>query len=465
MSIIIPANTLAAGGFDVDNSARFNTASSDDLRRTFSSGNRKTWTWSSWIKRATLGANQSLFSCHTGDSDTAQLDLKFDAEDTISYEGKSTVLKTTSRVFRDVSAWYHIMFVLDMTQATASNRMKFYVNGVLETSFATDNTPARNTDLGINQNSQHAIGMKDRNTDAFFGGYLAETVFINAAALAPTDFGEFDDSGIWKPIDVSGLTFGTNGFYLNFQTSAELGDDVSGNTNDFSETNLTAIDQSTDTCTNNFATMNPLDNFYAASTFSQGNLNVDMATSGNETFNTSTIGVSSGKWYVEIDHPDASAKPMTGITSHTHTAIGDVLGHNNSYAYKGENGSIFIDNSNGSYGATYGNDDIIGIALDLDNNKLYFSKNGSFQNSGDPTSGSTGTGAVSIDDPASTILGAYFFAAGKRHSDNNEVSWNFGSPNHSISSGNADGNGYGDFEFAVPSGYFALCTKNLAEYG
>mgnify|MGYP003674523243 FL=1 len=469
MPLILPGNVgsaTAATGFNVANSARFNTASSDDLRRTFSSGDRKTWTWSSWIKRATLGANQSLFSCHTGDSDTAQLDLKFDAGDTISYEGKSTVLKTTSRVFRDVSAWYHIMFVLDMTQATASNRMKFYVNGVLETSFATDNTPARNTDLGINQNSQHVIGMKDRNTDAFFGGYLAETVFIDAAALAPTDFGEFDDSGIWKPIDPSGLTFGTNGFYLNFQTSAELGDDVSGNTNDFSETNLTAVDQSIDTCTNNFATMNILDNFFAGSTFSQGNLNVDMTTSGVETFNTSTIGVSSGKWYAEVLHPDASSKPMVGISHAIPIAIGNVLGNSGfGYAYMGEDGQVKAEGSNGAYGATYGNDDIIGIALDLDNNKLYFSKNGSFQNSGDPTTGSTGTGAVAITAAASTGTGTYFFAAGKRHSDNNEVSWNFGSPAHAISSGNTDANGFGNFEYAVPSGYFSLNTKNLAEYG
>jgi len=455
MPFIIPANTLAASGFEVANSARFNTASSDDLRRTFSSGNRKTWTWSSWIKRATLGANQSLFSCHTGDSDTAQLDLKFDAEDTISYEGKSTVLKTTSRVFRDVSAWYHIMFVLDMTQATASNRMKFYVNGVLETSFATDNTPARNTDLGINQNSQHAIGMKDRNTDAFFGGYLAETVFINAAALAPTDFGEFDDSGIWKPIDVSGLTFGTNGFYLNFQTSAELGDDVSGNTNDFSETNLTAIDQATDTCTNNFATMNPLDNFYAGSTFSEGNLNLVMADSPT-TWNTSTIGVSSGKWYFEVKElaEGASGSSQVGVADRPTVAADEELGGiATTFAYT-SNGRFRTGGSQTAADkATWGVNDVIGIALDMDASPatVTFTKNGS--------------AAGSTQNLTATGTGFYFLAIGAWVDGSVTFSANFGSPAYSESGGNSDGDGFGNFKTAPPSGHFALCTKNLAEYG
>ena len=437
MSLIIPANTLASGGFAIDNSCRFNIASSDDLRRTFSSGDRKTWTWSSWIKRATLGANQSLFSCHTGDSDTAQLDLKFDSGDTISYEGKNTVFKTTSRVFRDTSAFYHIMFVLDMTQATASNRMKFYVNGVLETSFATDNTPARNTDLGINQNSQHAIGMKDRNTDAFFGGYLAETVFINAAALAPTDFGEFDeDSGIWKPIDVSGLTPSTNGFYLDYKDSSSLGNDVYGS-NNFTVSNLTAIDQSTDTCTNNFATMNPLDNFYAGSAFSEGNLKI---VSGSNPYaaNSATIGLSKGKWYWEIKVSSTSNEDMIGIRGDQTTSDADYLGSSAyDYAYNSANGKIYNNGSNVSYGATYGTNNIISIALDLDSstNTITFYKDGASQ------------GASNITNVSSTTFGLYFpslsdFVGG----GSGTYEANFGSPPYAISSGNADGDGYGNFE-------------------
>ena len=475
MSLIIPANSAsAAGGYEVANSLRFNDGSTDFLNHTHNAvtSTRKN-TFSVWIKRSLLTSYMYIISTKNG-SGTNRDGIAFSGSDQIDIRynaGSSSPIRlTTNRLFRDVSAWYHIVVAVDTTQGTAANRIKLYVNGVQETSFATANYMDQNYDFALNAKTDQAtaIGVDGRlDTGSLFDGYMAEFVALDGSQNAPTDFGEFDeDSGIWKPIDPSGLTFGNAGFYLDFENSGALGADVSGNSNNFTVNNLTAIDQSTDTCTNNFATMNPLDNFFAGSTFTEGNTTVDMTTSGVETFNTSTFAVSSGLWYAECKLIDSSSKPMIGVSHSIPIAIGNVLGNSGfGYAYMGEDGQVKAEGSNGAYGATYGNDDIIGIALDLDNNKLYFSKNGSFQNSGDPTTGSTGTGAVAITAAASTANGHYFFAAGKRHSDNNEVSWNFGSPAHAISSGNTDGDGYGNFEYAVPSGYYSLNTKNLAEYG
>ena len=177
-------------------------------------------------------------------------------------------------MYRDVSAWYHIVVAVDTTQGTASNRLKLYVNGEQITSLQASSYPSLNFDTLINNNNAHYIsGAVDTTYGTRrFDGYMAEVCFIDGTALDPTSFGEFDeDSGIWKPISVSGLTFGTNGFYLDFEDSAALGDDVSGNGNNFTVNNLTAIDQTTDTPTNNFATLNPLNNYWSAATFSEGN--------------------------------------------------------------------------------------------------------------------------------------------------------------------------------------------------
>ena len=307
---------------------------------------------------------------------------------------------------------------------------------------------------------------------------MAEVCFCDGQAYAASDFGEFDEDSptIWKPKKVSTLTFGSNGFYLDFEDSDNLGDDESGNTNDLTETNLAAADQATDTPTNNFATLNSLEVVLSASgaTLAEGNLKSSMAATGYYGIH-STFGASNGKWYAEFkatSHASGTAWYHIGVqadqlkegTWGTGHAVGSAA---SAYAYVGGDGNKYYEGSNASYGNTYDAGDIIGIALDLTNNKLYFAKNGTWQNSGDPTSGATGTGAISITDPASTSLGAYLFACGKA---SNTVAFvieaNFGGcPAFSISSGNADGNGYGNFEYAPPSGYLALCTKNLGSDG
>jgi len=468
MSIIIPANTLATGGFEVANSARFNNPSSDYLNKSFGNGNRKTFTISAWVKRSNIAGVDPIFSRYTADSDAGFLGLYINSNAKLNFTGWNTVYITTNRLFRDLSAWYHIVLAVDTTQSTNTNRWKLYINGVQETSFATAAYPNQNTDLAINQNVAHMVGRYSGN---YLAGYMSEVVFIDGLALAPDQFGEFDeDSGIWKPIDVSGLTFGTNGFYLNFQTSAELGDDVSGNTNDFTENNLTAVDQSTDTCTNNFATLNPLNNYWAAATFSEGNLVYTSNNTGDYYgISPSTIGVSKGKWYFEAKTSTASGQDILGITSRNMTGRTTWLGsRSQEYGYYQDNGEIRSNAGGGgsdtSYGQTYTVNDIIGIYMDLDNNLMYVSDNGSLMNSG---AGHTITAAASTDS------GFYHFAVGD-NSDSTQV-WqcNFGGTSgFAISSAVADDNGFGAFEYSpnitgdsVAKKFYSLCTKNLAEFG
>ena len=474
---ILPANTLSSGSYQVDNSLRFNDGSSDYLSRTpGSAGNQKLFTYSVWIKRSALGSNQNIFHEYPGSGQRS--DIIFRSADTIrvSLEKSNSNQLLTNRVFRDISAWYHLVVVYDSDNDTAGNRVKLYVNGVRETSFATEQYPDSGSLSGINTTGQHEISSYDGSGD-FFDGYMAENVLIDGQALDPTSFGEFDDSGIWKPINVSGLTFGTNGFYLEYKetgTSADasgIGADTSGNTHHFTVNNLTAVDQSIDTCTNNFCVMNPLDNLYGAATFAEGNLQVTTRNAGYS-YNTATFGVASGKWYWEIKYSaqttaDSSTNQfMPGIAKSVAISSTDHMGYRNtSYAYQ-SGGNLFYNNGTTSSGYdAYGIGDIAGIALDIDNLRLYVSKNGTFQNSADPAGGSDGY-TITAPDAVATDLGFYFPAFGDGNDNDIKVGQlNFGSPIHAISSGNTDGNGFGNFEYAVPSGFFALCTKNLAENG
>lgn len=466
MPLILGANQLTAGGYEVDNSLRFNSGSNDNLTRTPASAtNRKTFTVSFWYKRSVLSTRQTIFSQYAALNNNEWVELRFDDDNKLTFSWYSASVFTTNQLFRDVSAWYHILLAVDTTQATDTNRIKLYVNGSQVTSFSSITYPAQNYDTGYNQASSYHIGDLSLNGNFDLNGYLAEYYSIDGQALTPSDFGEFDsDTNIWKPIPYTG-SFGTNGFYLEFKDSSALGDDTSGNGNDFTANNLTSIDQTTDTPTNNFATMNPLDNYYAASTFSNGNC--DILTNGsNYSFNTATFALSSGKWYWEAKiGTNTTVNNMFGIADRVATSSTQTVGEfASSYSLLGtgrlyENGSF-----TNSWGSSYTTGDIMSVALDLDNNRLYFAKNGTWQNSADPT---TGTGAVSITAPSSVTSGnGYYFPAFGDFSGSDDTDWlvNFGNPTFTISSGNADADGFGNFEHAVPSGYFALCTKNLAEY-
>ena len=288
---------------------------------------------------------------------------------------------------------------------------------------------------------------------------MSEVVGIDGLQLDPTSFGETDSvTNNWVPKDVSGLTFGNNGFYLPFTNASALGEDFSGNDNDFTANNLTSLDQSVDTCTNNFSTLNALHRVDGYS-FAQGNLEFTNSSSEHRMTNSS-IAVSQGKWYAEVKIDSVGQSQSIGVINPDNFLYNTYF-HNagRGYGYKSNDGNkVFNDSVNTSYGNSYTTGDIIGIAMDLDNYKLYYSKNGTFQNSGDPTSGSTGTG--SAFDLATGV--AYSFGQSSQDGGTNPVtSWNFGSPSFAISSGNVDSSGMGNFEYAVPSGYYSLCTRNL----
>jgi len=459
MPFIIPANTLAAGGFNVDNSVRFNSGDSAYMHKTpNSAGSLTAWTLSMWVKRSKLGAVQFLASAiEDGDNYTA---IKFEGDDILSWQeyvgGSRVVAKRTNAKFRDVSAWMHIVIY------QKPNDQTIYVNGVEITSWRTDTSG--NASSTWNDAIAHNIG---RSADgSYFGGYMAEVCFVNNASLAPTSFGEFDeDSGIWKPIDVSGLTFGTNGFYLDFEASGNLGNDANGGT-DLTEVNLAATDQSTDTCTNNFCTINSLDNLYAAATLAEGNLKVTCS-AGNTSFITSTFGLTKGKWYWEAKLTTVGGEEAIGITDIVSTATDNYAGQTaNSYSFKGNNGNIRNADENASYGSAYGAS-VIGVYMDLDNNKLYFAINGTIQASG---------AGFDITAAASTTNGFYFPMVGDVDSDSPVWEVNFGNPVSALSSAVSDANGFGSFEYSPSDGgsasfdsavksFLAICTKNLAESG
>ena len=479
MPLILGTNSIKDTGFNVANSLRFNDDSSDSLERTQGTAtSRRKFTLSTWLKRGNLtGSFQFFASSYNSSND--RIGFYFNSDDTLAVFARNssgtTLSRQTTAKFRDTSAWYHVVYRIDTTHGNASDRARMYVNGVQITSFQSTGDPSQNYDLELGTSSYtFYVGTYD-NSQYFFDGYMAETVFLDGADHDASFFGEFDSDSptIWKPKDVSSLTFGNNGFYLNVpgpstgQNANGLGGDSSGNGNHFASSNLSAVDQSTDTCTNNFATMNPLDNYYASSTFSEGNTKIVTDASAKAS-NTSTFGISSGKWYCEIKAVQIyNGYAQFGIKGKAPTSTTDGVGDGtDGYAYTASGGNKVNNGSATSYGTVWNNNDIIGIAVDLDNNKLYFSRNGTFQDSGDPTSGSTGTGAAfSLGTPSS---GAYYIATSDGDTSGgsaNTYEFNFGNPPYSISSGNSDANGHGNFDNAVPSGYFALCTKNLAEFG
>ena len=478
---ILSGNVASAlgGAYEVANSCRFNDGDSAYMSKSQSDGNEDVWTLSMWIKRGQLGTSYiPLFQCPVdGSNGTYATFYNTDQLEWVSYTSNSVkgALKT-NRVFRDPSAWYHLVFRYESTNGTAGNRMRLYVNGVEETSFATDTNPSSGDDMWVNSTSANFyLGYDNASilggSATYFDGYMAEVCLIDGSALAPTSFGEFDDDSptIWKPIDVSGLTFGTNGFYLDFEASGNLGNDANGGT-DLSESNLAAADQATDTPTNSFCTMNPLDNEFVDATFSEGNNQLVIA-SGTKAHATSTMGVSAGKWYweIECDASDGDDQSVAVVDRVSKDGSTDTYSSSYPYNYVYQSQGRYVNNNSvtDTDPNSFTSGDIIGVALDLTNNKLYFAKNNTWQDSGDPTSGSTGTGAMSITAASSTANGFYFPAVGSETTSRG-ATWkcNFGGCSaFTVSSAANDANGYGNFEYAPPSGYLALCTKNLGSDG
>ena len=465
MSVI--ANNIVAGAagqggdaYQISRSLRFNSADSAYLSRTPSSaGDRRTWTWSGWVKRSKLGVLQQIFGAgQQTTNDSIYSYFRFDSDDKLNYRQWTDSVSfdaqlTSTAVFRDTSAWFHLVFAYDSTQSTDADKVKIYVNGTQIEDFDSNDYPGLNSQAQINNTKLHTIGSQnDGGTQSnHFDGYLADVYFIDGQALAPTDFGEYDDDNVWQPKAYSG-TYGTNGFHLDFSdntSTTTIAEDSSGNNNDFTANNLSVAsgagnDSLIDTPTNytaasgnnggNYCTWNPLhtdtsNNFNP--TLSNGNLDCSWRiTDWNVALGTQRI--SSGKWYWEITLT-AGSRCMIGITKYnTFNSSNAFYYSSDSYSYFSSDGNKRNGSASGtSYGATFAQGDVIGVALDLDAGTLIFYKNGTSQ-------GTAFTGLSGNFTPlwASDITG-------------NTGSANFGQRPFAISS--------------VPAGHKSLCTTNLTD--
>jgi len=416
-----------------------------------SAGNRKTWTLSGWYKFADNSTVNTFLSAGSADADrtilirngSANGDLRF-----LLNDGGNYVI--SQNYLRDLSAWYHIVFSIDTTQATASNRVKIYINGIQVTSFSTEIYPTQNTDLNINNNTLHTIGKYSYDSAGYFDGSMAHVHFIDGTAYDASAFGETDaTTGIWKPKTAPSVTYGTNGFFLKFENSGSMGTDSSGNGNNFTVNGT--MTQTIDTPSNVFATLNPLFAGTSNSTFSNGNLTYT-STGAAQKNTISTLGVSQGKWYCESKLSVISSNyPGIGIMdsqSSLQTTIFYLGSTADSYCIF-PNGDIYNNGSLTSIGTTFVNTDIIGLGLDLDSGtktlKIY--KNGSLVHT------------ETINSPSN----AYVFAT-SNNLNTTQTQFNFGNGyfgTTAVSSAQNPDDGIGIFEYSVPTGYKALCTKSI----
>jgi hypothetical protein len=441
---------------------------STSLSRTQANGtSSRIFTASIWFKRSpvTNVGNQPIWSSSSSTGDALDLILQGNGEIVFEDVNGNAPKFVTSRQLRDPSAFYNVVVAVDSTQATDTNRVKIYLNGVQETSFSTATYPTQNMDFAISTSADTMkFGSGGQYNTNYFDGLMSYVAFVDGTAYDASYFGEVDSaSGIWKINTSPSVTYGTNGCFLKMDTSSP-GSDISGNNNTFTASGTPTLAE--DNASNNLATLNPLYYSTTQSTLSNGNLT---ATSSGANWNNfhSTIAPSTGKWYWEIK--------VVNVGSNTHpigivgadwsdinsTSPGDSFDNDTTGISYIQTGEKDVAGSRSSYGNSYTTNDIIGVAMDLTNSKLYFSKNGTFQNSGDPTSGATGTGAISI-------VSGHSYLASFAHYNTMVDSINFGNGFFgvtAVASSNADAAGHGLFEYAVPTGYYTLNTKNLNTYG
>jgi hypothetical protein len=463
------ANSVS--GYEVSNSLRWNNPSDDNLAITFgSAGNRRIFTISAWVKRGLMNDDHALIGQGGTASGNPRGLLFFDnsLRFTNNTAGNSTDTDVnTNAKTRDPAAWYHVVAAVDTTQSTNTNRVKLYINGVHQTSLATATYPDEDFEMNWNNAVLHTVGRYPNNDSYHMDGYISEFYFIDGTQYAASDFGEYDgDSGIWIPKNAKGaLTFGDNGFYLEFkQTGTDtdasgMGADTSGEDNHLAVNNLTAVDVTTDTPTNNFCTLSPLA-AEAGFTFSEGN--TTSVSSTNNTTHGSTFAVSKGKWYWEV----VAATHVSGFGS----GIVDVDDYIRNIGYESVDSYLFNFNGDkitvGTVVSLFGNISNEGhlmYALDLDNGRFSFGLEGTWSN-GSATQSTTFN--TSNFDYTGIPDHYYYIARAQQTTTGTTARFNFGNPPlAAMGNGLSDENGYGNFKTAVPSGYYALCTKNLAEYG
>ena len=472
--------------FEVERSLRFNDGDAPKLQRTLgSSGNRRTFTWSGWVKRGAFG-HQALFSSTTevgsGNSHTY---LIFNSSHQLNaqsynYSGGTAYNLITNQLFRDPSAWYHIVWAVDTTQSTSSNRIKLYVNGEQVTSFSTAVYPSQDYEGLINNSSYKMLmgnAFPSLTNNSPFDGYLAEATFIDGLQLTPTSFGETNAAtGQWVPINTSGLTFGTNGFRLKFSdnsgtTATTLGKDSSGNGNNFTPSNFSVSagkddDSMFDTPTNNFPTLSPLDKSLVG-TMSNGNLRISYNYKpASKTFRSTMALPSTGKIYWEWENEETTAgRWQTGLVRYTNEAgVVDFQGYNDadylSVSFGGSmwNGTTHINPAWSSY-PTFYSGERVAIAIDCSNGKVWIGKvasNGSTTwydddgtTDGDPAGGTNETCTLASFTTATEWMPVVMWHDGGAASSTTYTSnINFG--NHS-------------FLGTIPTGFEKLSSKVLDE--
>ena len=433
-----------------------------------SAGNRKTFTISAWVKVNGTTTNQTIFGNGTNPQNSGK--FYFAVNNNVRIGGGGNVYLVTNRVFRDPASWYHMVCAVDTTQGTAADRIKFYVNGVQETSFSTSSYPGQNDNTPVNESGKINTFGAEQGGGESWDGYMTHMVMVDGAQLTPSNFGETDSTtGEWKPKpDPTGVTYGTNGAFLKCENSGNFGLDSSGQGNNYTSNSFPAGAHTVDCASNNFCTMNPLANKYPNSTFTLGNLAVAMGAS-QSTFNTGTFGVSSGKWYFEMK-PTAMGSGtdncLVGIVSRSDsTGTSDYLGEPNSVVYR-NNGQYKKDSGNATYGASWTTSNIVMVAVDCDNNNIYFGTDNQWADGSGNNDEAAPNSAISFTSQMISD-GVVFPTFGDLSTNSPEPAgqFNFGNPPFTISSGNADANGYGNFEYAPPTGYYALCTKNINQYG
>ena len=428
-------------GYEISNSLRFNDNDTAYLNITRSSQSNTTGTFSVWTKMGNPGADNILFGGHTDVNNRSYIYFS----DPTGYggifsrtSGSADINFATNALYRDPSAWYHVVVAIDTTQGTESNRFKMYVNGEQITSFSASSYPSQNASLPILNQAAQTVGggYGSSAVSAMAEGYMADAYYIDGTQYAASDFGETNDNGVWIPKEFTG-SFGTNGFKLEFQqtgtsqNSSGMGADTSGNDNHLAVNNLAATDVTEDTPTNNFCTLNPLSagsDLRANGSFKEGNcelVNGDTTGEANGQKCQGTMGFANGKWYWEVKLISNTAS-LGIVDSDIQTSSDINLGSKNAVNYNSETGNV--DNSSGTAytGSTYDDGDIIGIAADADNGFVYFAKNGTYQNSGDPTSGSSGTGGASF------TTGNFMLplAADNSSGSAGNHQYNFGNPPH-----------------------------------
>tara|TARA_Y100000114_G_scaffold55958_1_gene51252 strand:- start:489 stop:1898 length:1410 start_codon:yes stop_codon:yes gene_type:complete len=457
--------SVATGGYEVGNSLKVESDNNEYLSRSTSGatdGNSTQHTISVWVKRTELGVDSEPVSAGGIGR------FRFESDDTFSYQFRSGKEIITTRKFRDTGSWYHIVAAADSSQSTASNRMKLYVNGVQETSFGTANYQDQNQAApGWGKNTLYSlnVGAAADNTRKF-NGYIAEMYYIDGQTLDPTYFGEFDeDSNIWKPKAFTG-THGSLDTYLDFSDSSNLGKN-SGGTTDLTANNITAADQATDTPTNNFCTWLSDGTQFNVSTdnetFKEGGTKFASRAGTGWTAVYPTQMMAGGKWYMEVKvHTSGEltmygAMPVARINSLERQNRYHGQDTDGSIGLYGDGGTIYYGTAgSGGLGSSVSAGDIIGLAIDMENYKMYFAVNNTYVESGNPAGNSNGR---SIEQEP------YVFSIAK-YSPNQDTETNFGGYTvFSNTHTNTDENGLGSFVYAPPSGFLALCTKNLATTG